>query len=70
MPKDQADSGFWGAAQTVCTSYLLPGAHRGSAQAPAMEQDGLKASLSCREEEGHMSTTEIDKNWLSRKIRN
>lgn len=63
MPKDQAGcSAFWGAAETVCVNHLLPGAHRGSARAPALEQRGLKASFSCREEEeeeGELSTTKI-----------
>lgn len=69
-PRTKQTLVFSGAAQTVCMSYLLPDAHRGSAQAPVMEQHGVKVSLSCREEEGHMSTTEKDKNWLSSKIRN
>lgn len=58
MPKDQANS--WGAAETV---YELSSssAHRGSAQASAMEQHGLKGSLSCgEEEEGDLSPTEKD----------
>lgn len=51
MGKDQADSVFWDAAETVSMNCLLPCAHRGSAQAPAVEQHGMKASLSCREVE-------------------